>query len=207
MKFSDGVLTLHQSDINNYMNCPEQFRVVHGLGGGRMPDADPDPIRVETDAATIGTTLHEVIERDISDPYKSVAGAKKSGRAILGNLVSGYITSGVEYRTESYGDDPAAALRALDQLVESWMMSEEREYWLQREPGSFALEQSFEVPFLLNRSGGRIWAVNLAGTMDLLDFQENRVVDWKSGGREYQRWEKQRWALQPTVYTYAAAVV
>jgi len=47
-------------------------------------------------------------------------------------------------------------------------------------------------------------AVRLAGQADIVDRYTNRMIDWKSSGREYKRWEKQRWAVQPTVYTYAA---
>jgi hypothetical protein len=32
-----------------------------------------------------------------------------------------------------------------------------------------------------------------------------RIWDWKTSGQEYKLWEKQRWAVQPTVYTWAAA--
>jgi hypothetical protein len=45
----------------------------------------------------------------------------------------------------------------------------------------------------------------LAGTADVLDTYSHRLVDWKTTSRRYERWEKQRWAPQPTIYTYAAA--
>lgn len=206
MHYDDGVLTLHQSDISHYMNCPEQFRVVNGLGGGKLPDPDHESLRVETDAATVGTVLHSVIERDLGEPYKSVSSAQKAARKILGNLVESYILNGIEYRTESFGSDPGKCLKALDLLVESWMTSEEREYWQHRDTGSYELEKYFEVPFL-QRESDVISSVKLAGTMDVFDVGQHRVVDWKSSGRAYERWEKQRWAIQPTVYTYAASVL
>lgn len=30
------------------------------------------------------------------------------------------------------------------------------------------------------------------------------VWDWKTAGRQYESWEKERWAIQPSVYTWAA---
>ena len=144
-------LTLHQSDINNYMNCPEQFRVVHDLGGEKPPDADWEPIRVETDAATVGTVLHTVIEQDLSGT--DLGTSKKAvqfGRETFRNILSEYSLADVEYRRESFGTDEKA-IAALDLLVESWFFSEEREYWHQRKPDSFELEKSLEVTFPITR--------------------------------------------------------
>jgi len=41
------------------------------------------------------------------------------------------------------------------------------------------------------------------GTADAIDCPFY-LVDWKTSSRKYQRWEKQRWAVQPTVYAEAA---
>ena len=204
MRYEDGVLTLHQSDINNYITCPEQFRAVNGLGGGKPPDPDFDNIRIETDAATVGTVLHAVIEHDLSGTeFKTSKKAMAHGRSIFGDLCADYVANNIEYRTESFGT-PDKALEALDKLVESWFFSEEREYWHQRDPKGFDLEHEFHIPFItLAEPKGVIREVWLAGTMDVLDRAEHRIVDWKSAGRDYQRWEKQRWAVQPTVYTFA----
>ena len=205
MKYDDGVLTLHQSDISHYVTCPEQFRVVNHIGPGAQFDDEPT-IRVETDAATIGTCLHAAIERELSGkPFSSLAAAQKWATDWMGETVSGFMSNGIVYRTESYGDDPAKAVGAVCNLVESWFVSEERAYWLQRDPASFLIENYFNIPFV-KRTGDRlVREIRLAGTADIIDIAENRVVDWKSSGREYRRWEKQRWAHQPTVYTYAAA--
>jgi len=203
MKLVDGVMTLHQSDISQYMKCPEQFRLANGIS----PNATwnpPDGGRVESDAATVGTVLHGVIEQDLIYPFDTLEKANSFGRQYLGSLITGYVEDGVEYRTESFGADPQVALRELGWLIESWYKSAERTYWLERDPKTFLIESFFDVPFV-KRPGREICEVRLAGTPDLVDLQENRVVDWKSASRPYQRWEYQRWGIQPTAYTFAAA--
>lgn len=198
-------LTLHQSDISHYLTCPEQFRRVNGLGGGEPPPPDWGGLRVETDAATIGTVLHAVIERELTTgEYASLDSARKTARERMGSLIRSYVDDGVPYRCETYGDDPRRALEALDRLVRDWYESDERQYWLHRERNSFRVEWNFHVPFVTRHEYRFIREIYLGGTADILDLAENSVNDWKSGSRAYQRWEKQRWAVQPTTYTFAA---
>ena len=203
MKIEDGVLTLHQSDISNYMKCPEQFRRANGILGGCETEL-VEGGRVESDAATVGTVLHHAIEQDIDAPFKTVVSLQAEARNYFGQLIQSYMETETEYRTESFGD-ALNALKELDWLVESWYTSKERDYWVHREPGSFLAETHFDVEFVTRASNNGISAVRLAGTPDIVDLQENRVLDWKSASRPYQRWEYQRWAVQPTAYTYAAA--
>ncbi len=42
------------------------------------------------------------------------------------------------------------------------------------------------------------------GTIDAIHLFPPYIVDWKTSSRQYQRWEKQRWAVQPTFYAEAA---
>lgn len=203
----DGTLWLHQSDINHFMTCPEQFRVVNGIQPGGVFEKVPDH-RVETDAATVGTVFHAVIEHEITEGrFQRAADAVRWAKNHMGDLVFGYVTDGVEYRTESFGADPTKALSALARLVETWFKSDERKYWLAiaaDHPECIQIEWTFDVPFIQNRDG-LYHTIRLAGTADVLDTYNHRLVDWKTSSRKYERWEKQRWAPQPTIYTYAAA--
>jgi PD-(D/E)XK nuclease superfamily len=206
LETSPTTLVLHQSDIKHFLTCPDQFRVVNGILPGGNFEKVPEH-RVETDAATLGTTMHAVIEHDIDKPFKTVAAAIKWARGAMGDLVFGYTMSGTEYRTESFGENPDKALTALEGLVTRWFTSGERAYWLaisKDHPGCINIEYSFEVPFITGRTG-QYTDVMLAGQMDVLDTYNHRVVDWKTTSRKYERWEKQRWDVQSNVYTYAAA--
>jgi len=202
MKLENGVLTLNQSDISAYMKCPEQMRLANEIEPGvETIDIDRDA-RMQTDAATLGTVFHAVIEHDLQKGFKNVLAAKKWARLALSELILGYVENGIDYRTESFGDDPERILIELDQLVESWFETNERNYWSNQT--DLILEHTFDLPFLTNLTG-RIKEVRLGGTPDVIDPTNNRVVDWKTASRPYQRWEYQRWAAQPTVYTFAAA--
>lgn len=45
--------------------------------------------------------------------------------------------------------------------------------------------------------------IHLTGTIDCV--AKTQVWDWKTSGSKYKQWEKQRTAVQPTVYGWAAA--
>lgn len=63
-----------------------------------------------------------------------------------------------------------------------------------------ALEHTFG-PLTLYEDEDRV--VQVKGTIDYLDAALG-LVDWKTGSRKHEQWEKDRWAIQPTVYTWAA---
>jgi hypothetical protein len=48
--------------------------------------------------------------------------------------------------------------------------------------------------------------IELTGTIDYIDAVEG-PADWKTSGREWIKWEHDRWDIQPTVYTWALAVM
>lgn len=205
MKSEETTLWLHQSDIEGFRNCPDQFRIVNGILPGGDFEKVPE-LRVETDAATVGTCFHAMVEEDIKCGFKNLSQAQAWARDFMTNLIDGYGMNGTEYRNETFGADPTKALAALAGLTKMWWDCAERKFWKQLgdQPGELELEWSFDVPFLENLSG-RYKEVRLAGTADVLDRYNNRLIDWKTASRKYERWEKQRWAIQPTVYTYAAA--
>lgn len=60
------------------------------------------------------------------------------------------------------------------------------------------IERKFDV--LLYE--GKHRTIRLAGTMDCVDHSFV-PHDWKFPGHTYEQWEKQRFAIQPTVYCYA----
>lgn len=43
--------------------------------------------------------------------------------------------------------------------------------------------------------------ISLKGTLDCVD-KHGCIWDWKTSSRPYTPWEKQRWAVQPSVYTF-----
>jgi hypothetical protein len=60
------------------------------------------------------------------------------------------------------------------------------------------LEHTFKYQF--HADAARL--IDMSGTIDCVDV-DGLVWDWKTSSREYEPWEYQRWAVQPTVYTWA----
>ena len=185
----DGtVITLHQSDIETWHTCGEQMRLVHKTNN-----------RDETDAASVGTAMHGLIEHEIENGfYKTLKGAQSFACNFFADLLESYKENGSNYSRSSFGTD-LKALDTLKVLVTAWFHCPERDELKYEQ--NLLTEWSFDVPFV---TFGDV-SIRLAGTSDLVLLDRNQIWDWKSAGRAYERWEKQRWAIQPTVYTYAAA--
>lgn len=188
----DGtIITLHQSDIETWHTCPEQMRLTHMTSN-----------RDETDAATVGTVLHAVIEHEVTGEFgKTVKSLKGWAANHFLETLEGYAESASAYSRSSFKTD-TKALAVLDGLVQAWWDSPERDTLKYVPRDAMLVEWNFDVPFMQIDDV----SIRLAGTSDLVLLGFNQIWDWKSAGRSYDRWEKQRWAIQPTVYTYAAAV-
>jgi len=194
MKWEDGNLMLRQSDIGDFLKCPESFRLKRGI----------DNERFESDAAHVGTCLHALIENEtVYGGHPTLKSAKAwAGALYVQNLEEWAADATVTYSTETFGT-PRKALDALMVLVESWWFSPERSQVLSTPPEDKIVEQTFKLPFTTVPFPDGDINVWLTGTPDLI-WHGSRVWDWKSAGGPYQLWEKQRWAVQPTVYTWAA---
>lgn len=195
MRIESRGITLHQSDIKSH--CLEQMRL-------KMIAEGP---RVETDAATVGTVLHHLIDHEltvsvIDDEADAIAWAA----AEYVNILEDYAAAGALYSQGTF-DTHDKALRALSWLVKSWFHSPERVELCYSGEIEFVSEWSFDLKFTEVEVGKgkkkEIIPVYLAGTADLICG--GRVYDWKTAGSEYKQWEYQRWGRQPDVYTWAAA--
>lgn len=187
-----GHLHLHQSDIETFHTCPEQLRFTHLAheNGGRQ----------ETDAATVGTCLHHVIEHELETGFETrVRDLHGIAASVFLETLEGYKNTGATYVRSTFKDD-MAAIKSLEILATSWFQSEEREHLRHVPESELLIEWEFDMPFC-EVAGIQVW---LAGRTDLILPGQNEIWDWKSASRPYQQWEKQRWAIQPTVYTWAA---
>lgn len=192
----DGIYHVRQSDIETFLNCPEQSR-------RRMLVADGS--RSESDAATVGTALHTVIEHELAgNTYSSLKECKGFSAKTFLELLEEYAANPLcSYSAESFGTH-ARAMEQLAILSESWYTSKLRADLLHYPTDELNTEWNFDLPFRTDRGDNKpdIW---LSGTSDLVFA--NQVWDWKSTSsmRSYTPWEKQRWAVQPTVYLWAAS--
>lgn len=188
----NGDIHLHQSDLSTLLQCPEQFRLRQLVEVGTF----------ESDAAYVGTVTHAVIEHDIENVFPSVSEAQQFGaETFLKGLEKFASTPGTVYSQETFGTHQKA-MASLAVLIESWWNTSERDMLTHMHPGDYQTEWAFDIPFLVLPDGRTI---HLAGTSDLLLPEHNQMWDWKTASGPYQKWEKQRWAIQPTVYLWAGA--
>lgn len=183
---------VHQSDIKSWLNCGEQVRLKQFISAGNF----------ETDAATIGTVVHALIEEELVDGFfvnerDALAFAAHKFLEVL----EGYAANGDTVYSRSSYDTDVKALRVIERLAESWYRSDERALLGAAHDGAYISEWSFDVPLGLKHGNTDVY---VAGQADLLLVGE-ALWDWKTASQPYKRWEKQRWDVQPTVYTFAAA--
>jgi hypothetical protein len=169
-----------QSWLNTAMNCPEQARM-------EMLGVLP---RVETDATAIGTAMHAGIEAVLRDGLNPEDGVQHAIAEFT------RLTELDEFRW--------VQIKTMDTAV----ATVQRVFWswaneiLPQLPDTIAIEHKFDEVLYENDS----LQVRLQGAIDFIgeDYNGNPCVwDWKTANRPYEAWEKERWAIQPTVYTYA----
>ena len=172
------VHSLHQSDIGEFDMCGER---------GRRSYLDITP-RTSTDSTINGTAVHAAAEhgliekRDHQVPH-------------LSELLGVYDANLAELLAEPFEwkkyQQPSDLYEIGHTQVEAW--------WRKVEPRV--------DPHLIEENASRLIHsdderdVYLEGTLDCADM-DGRIWDWKTGEARYVPWEKQRWAIQPTVYTY-----
>lgn len=195
MRILDDGVHIHQSDLKNH--CLEKLRLDTTVPGAR----------VENDAATVGTTMHHLIEHEASHcPFDREDDAVQWAMQHYADLVQQYETAGVPFVLSSFSSHDRA-VNMIDVLARSWYRCPERDVILVEKP---KIEWEFDLPFRtvnVKRSGRTtleipVW---LAGTADVLFNNQSMLWDWKTSGSEYRGWEFQRWGRQPDVYTWAAA--
>lgn len=181
------VHTFRQSQIQTADQCLEKFRRdTHGL----MPT-------IETDAASMGTAVHAAIELCLQHHINGDALPDQE------TLVDAYQTAftyqmGLEgFTWVKYDEAKCRNLGA--RLVRHWYQE------ILPSLNPIYLEWDFRERLHVDEDR-EIW---LTGTIDCLDKTWG-LIDWKTSGSgsknrgPYQEWEYRRWAIQPTVYTWAA---
>lgn len=180
------IFHMRQSSLGDILQvCQERSRrkLLH-------PEED-----ISSDAAVLGTACHKGIQWTL-DGGDSYVDAVAAARQELSRIVD---TEPVRWVDMDYGEVNAA----IPTLMANW--------WKELRPiqisqGVLATEYEFSGVWL-DEWGVTTWddmwvlskvTIMLEGTIDLIT--RSQLWDHKTAGREYSEWEKQRWALQPTVY-------
>jgi hypothetical protein len=149
----------------------------------------------ETDAANLGSAVHAGIQATL-DGYDFDT-AREAMYVYFEQMVEEPNFVWVKYKP-----DIPRAMR----LAEDWFLQWYDEVLPTLNVPSCQTELEFDVPLL--DTDQRV--IRLTGTIDYgeWDQEENRhaIKDWKtSGGKPWEPWEKKRWDIQSTVYTFAGA--
>lgn len=167
--------TFRQSWLKESTLCPERAR--RNLKG-TLPDR-------ETDAAAIGTAVHAGIE------------------AVLRNEVTDYrdALSVAVSEFEQIEAHPSFTWTKYSHRVAQDRISTYLGHWWGIKDMFRPVDVEWTFNEVLWEDEDRI--VRVSGTIDLVD-ERLGLIDWKtSGNGAYETWEYDRWAIQPTVYTFA----
>lgn len=178
MKINHETRTINfrQSWLDTATRCPEQ---------GRLKVVKPEWDQLDSDAALVGTSMHHGIEQYLEGQIHDV-----------GNYASQWALANIDpdrVRWVKHSTVKEIADLA-DRCGAEWQLSIAPYVEL-----GGRTEVGFEG-VLCTHSG---YQLVLEGTVDYVD-PWGVLWDWKTSGWEYKPWEKQRWAIQPTVYTTAA---
>lgn len=188
MKVDAHGIHVHQSDIKSWLNCGEQQRLRRLV----------EDTKFETDAATVGTVLHALIEEELENGFFTTEKDAQAWAALCFlQTLEGYKENGSVYSRSSFDTD-IKALRVVERLAQVWYRCDERSHLMYLEEA--IPEWDFDVPLGISIENTPIY---IAGQADLLLPGEG-LWDWKTASQAYRRWEKQRWDVQSTAYTYAA---
>jgi hypothetical protein len=159
--------------------CPERARLEH------------EGYDHETDAAACGTAVHLAIQYTLEEWYAS--GEPYDAQTAVDLFHAEF--DAMEYEHVKY--KTAAPLHKFGETcVRNWYRSV-----LPTLPPEAQLEVTFVLPFY--EDDERV--IELSGGIDYVDTV---LRDWKTSGRgPYEEWEYKRWAIQPTVYSWAASTL
>ncbi len=178
-----------QSGLDTYSLCPERARI-------KWFESDrPDP---NSDATVTGTSLHVGVEANLL--HRKAYGIALSTAEMQDIAVAEYerieAEEGLVYMKGTKNDAVAFlinGIKAWRDYVEPYVVVD----------AEMLIEHKFDMllGYWIDKNGVE-WEIRLEGKIDTID--RNRVWDWKTAGQPYKQWERQRWAIQPTVYCEAA---
>lgn len=169
--------TFRQSWLKTATTCPERAR---REWLGLMPER-------ETDAAAVGTAVHAGIESFLRGEVEEFDDALQVALERFEEIEAHPTFTWAKY-----------SHRVAENLINVFL----NHWWgirYQFDPAE--IEYTFNEKFYEDEE--RI--IRVSGTIDLVDHHLG-LVDWKTSGRgPYEKWEYERWAIQPTVYSWAYA--
>lgn len=177
---------VRQSWLNDVLNCPERARLALNNPHMRMP----------SDATIIGTALHHAIETFIVTADEvGMVGSEVEEMVKCGTAEYQRLASEPHRKT---GIDETKILSYIDAMCVAWYTT----IMPYVELGG-KTEHRFVLPIGVNVGG---FDVFIEGTMDYIS-PSGVIWDWKTAGRSYSGAEKQKNAVQASMYAMAANIM
>lgn len=173
----DGGVAIRQSWLNDFLLCPER---------SRLNTVNPD-VNIGSDLTVIGTAMHAVIEQVLLGEIAPSETDRVANEALA------MAAEAEPWR--STGLTPDDMINQTKLMSAAWANNV---YPITPKGGIVEHKFEFQIGEVLDTP---VW---FEGTIDYV-APNGTVWDHKSSSRKYQQWEKQRWAVQPSVY--CAAVV
>ena len=174
---SNKRLYVRQSWLGDVAICPERARL-----GQVRPD-----LRTGSDATVIGTSLHAGIEAVLT-------GAANDRQQMF---------DAVQHEWNSLQDSNYKVTNIDQSKIQTYLESMTYGFYdeiLPSVPQGGLVEHFFTAPLNMEVNG---YGVYLEGTMDYV-APDGTIWDWKTSSRTYNIKDKQKSAIQPTVYAAAA---
>lgn len=175
---ADGAIWFRQSWLDTAMRCNER---------GRLSLVKPEFALATSDAALIGTAAHAAIAEVLNNEL----GAAHIGDSARAHALSLCETEEVYWTKWTLPGQLADHARRCAMAWASTICPHVA-------PGGL-VEHEFRIP--LFEVAGR--TVGITGTVDYA-APDGTLYDWKTASKKYNQREKQRAAIQPTVYAVAA---
>ena len=172
----DGGIAVRQSWLNDFLLCPER---------ARLALLDPEA-SIGSDLTVIGTAMHAVIEQVLRGEIEPEAAADAAPEALQ--------MAAEAEPWKSTGLTPEEMVDQTTLMSAAWAA---QVYPVMPHNGKVEHRFGFKIG---EAAGTPVW---FEGTIDYIG-DDGTVWDHKSSGSKYQQWEKQRWAIQPSVYCAAA---
>ena len=167
-----------QSWLDTAFRCPER---------GRQAIVRPEWDETTSDSALIGTSVHHGIEEHLNGNI-----AEQDIGAAAEQFLLDWDRNDIKYTKYKTVDDLVFNAKV---CAQGWS-NDIRPHLPKLDDAQ--TEVTFKIPLWAQHG----YTVGITGTIDLIS--DGQLWDWKTSAREYRASEKQRLAIQPTIYTLAA---
>lgn len=171
--------TFSASWLKEFATCPEKAR-------RRYFGVTPNKV---TEYTSVGSAVHAGIEYRL-DALINDSSADRNGMHDI-----------AQAKLKDLWSDPTYAPAKMDEQEQWRLVSQHLDTFAEQtlpHMRPLVVEEKFDLKLYADA----FRTINIRGAIDCVD-RNLGVIDWKTAGSAHRAWEKQRYEIQPTVYTWA----